>query len=172
MALSEGEGIDLISEHLARVFGAREGGRPRGQPRATRVQRHRRHVCGNRDADEQSQTLAGDSSVALGGAAWLKAGEPSVVQGRSKLSSGLVIMQLTSSVLLLVAAGLAYRSLSQMGRLDLGYQTEQAAPRVGESRRQRQDTGGEASRIYRCAACRLELAFDMRANRMVVAADR
>ena len=102
----------------------------------------------------------------------MKAGEHSVAQGRSKLSSGLVIMQLTSSVLLLIAAGLAYRSLSQMGRLDLGYQTEQAAPRVGESRRQRQDTGGEASRIYRCAAGRLELAFDMRANRMVVAADR
>jgi predicted permease len=55
---------------------------------------------------------------------WLKAGEHSVVQGRSKLSSALVIMQLAFSVLLLVGAGLAYRSLSQMGRLNLGYKTD------------------------------------------------
>ena len=41
---------------------------------------------------------------------WLKAGEHSVVQGRSRLSSGLVVLQLASWVLLLVGAGLAYRS--------------------------------------------------------------
>jgi predicted permease len=55
---------------------------------------------------------------------WLKAGEHGVVQGRSRLASGLVILQLASSVLLLVGAGLAYRSLLQLGRLDLGYQTD------------------------------------------------
>jgi putative ABC transport system permease protein len=55
---------------------------------------------------------------------WLKAGEHGVVQGRSKLSNALVILQLAFSVLLLVCAGLAYRSLSQMAQLDLGYRTD------------------------------------------------
>src|SRR5438552_19199220 len=41
----------------------------------------------------------------------LKAGEQSVVQGRSTVSNGLVVLQLAFSVLLLTTAGLAYRSL-------------------------------------------------------------
>jgi predicted permease len=51
---------------------------------------------------------------------WLKAGEQSVAQGRSRLSSGLVILQLAFSVLLLTAAGLATRSTSLM-RVDVGF---------------------------------------------------
>jgi len=42
----------------------------------------------------------------------LRAGEPGVAQGRSRLSNVLVVMQLAFSVLLLTSAGLAYRSLS------------------------------------------------------------
>jgi macrolide transport system ATP-binding/permease protein len=55
---------------------------------------------------------------------WLKAGEHGVVQGRSRIASVLVVMQLAFSVLLVTSAGLAYRSLSAMSRLDLGYRTD------------------------------------------------
>jgi len=53
---------------------------------------------------------------------WLKAGEQSVAQGRSRLSSGLVILQLAFSVVLLTAAGLASRSASMM-TVDLGFES-------------------------------------------------
>ena len=53
---------------------------------------------------------------------WLKAGEQSVAQGRSRLSSTLVVMQLAFSVLLLTAAGLASRSASKM-TVDLGFES-------------------------------------------------
>ena len=52
---------------------------------------------------------------------FLKAGEQGVVQGRSRLASGLVILQLAFAVLLLASAGLAYRSLSLVNSLDLGF---------------------------------------------------
>src|SRR5215471_11137713 len=52
---------------------------------------------------------------------YLKAGDQSVTQGRSRLSSALVVMQLAFSVLLLASAGLAYRSMSVAGSLDLGF---------------------------------------------------
>jgi predicted permease len=52
---------------------------------------------------------------------FLKAGEQGVVQGRSRLASGLVILQLAFAVLLLASAGLAYRSLSLVNGLDLGF---------------------------------------------------
>ena len=52
---------------------------------------------------------------------FLKAGEQGVVQGRSRLSSGLVVLQLAFAVLLLASAGLAYRSLSLVNALDLGF---------------------------------------------------
>jgi putative ABC transport system permease protein len=55
---------------------------------------------------------------------YLKAGEHGVVQGRSKLASALVVLQLAFSVVLLTGASLAYRSLSVMSRLDLGYKTD------------------------------------------------
>ena len=55
---------------------------------------------------------------------WLKAGEHGVVQGRSKLASALVALQLAFSVVLLTGASLAYRSLSVMSGLDLGYKTD------------------------------------------------
>ena len=51
----------------------------------------------------------------------LKAGEQGVVHGRSTVSSGLVVLQLAFSVVLLTAAGLAYRSLSVLTVSDLGF---------------------------------------------------
>ena len=51
---------------------------------------------------------------------WLKAGEHSVAQGRSRLSDSLVILQLAFSVVLLTSAGLASRSASMM-MVDLGF---------------------------------------------------
>jgi predicted permease len=55
---------------------------------------------------------------------WLKAGDHSVVRGRSRLSRGLVILQLSLSVLLVAVAGLAWRSLSIVGGVDLGYRAD------------------------------------------------
>jgi predicted permease len=52
---------------------------------------------------------------------FLKAGEQGVIQGRSRVASGLVVVQLAFAVLLLAAAGLAYRSLSLVQTLDLGF---------------------------------------------------
>jgi predicted permease len=54
---------------------------------------------------------------------FLKAGEQSVVQGRSALSQGLVVLQLAFSVLLLTTAGLAHRSLSLQDSADVGFNT-------------------------------------------------
>ena len=51
---------------------------------------------------------------------WLKAGEHSVAQGRSRLSNALVALQLAFSVVLLTSAGLAYRSTSLM-KVDVGF---------------------------------------------------
>jgi len=51
---------------------------------------------------------------------WLKAGEHSVAQGRTRLSSGLVVLQLAFSVVLLTSAGLANRSVSLM-QVDVGF---------------------------------------------------
>jgi predicted permease len=53
---------------------------------------------------------------------WLKSGEAGLMQGRSKISSVLVVLQLAFSVVLLTATGLAYRSLSLINRpADLGF---------------------------------------------------
>jgi predicted permease len=54
---------------------------------------------------------------------FLKVGEQSVVQGRSRLSRGLVVLQLAFSVLLLTTAGLAQRSLSLRDSADVGFNT-------------------------------------------------
>ena len=54
---------------------------------------------------------------------FLKIGEQSVVQARSTLSRGLVVLQLAFSVLLLTAAGLAQRSLSLQDSADVGFNT-------------------------------------------------
>jgi hypothetical protein len=51
---------------------------------------------------------------------WLKAGEHGVAQGRSRLSGGLVALQMAFSVVLLTSAGLAYRSTSLM-KVDVGF---------------------------------------------------
>jgi macrolide transport system ATP-binding/permease protein len=52
---------------------------------------------------------------------WLKAGERSVAQGRSKVANVLVITQLALCVVLLTSAGLAYRSVSTAVNLDLRF---------------------------------------------------
>jgi predicted permease len=52
---------------------------------------------------------------------FLKVGEQGVVQGRSRLTHGLVVLQLAFSVLLLTSAGLARRSLSLQDSLDVGF---------------------------------------------------
>ena len=54
---------------------------------------------------------------------FLKPGEQSVVQARSRLSRGLVVLQLAFSVVLLTAAGLAHRSLSLQDAADVGFDT-------------------------------------------------
>jgi predicted permease len=51
----------------------------------------------------------------------LKTGEQGVIEGRSNVSNGLVVLQLAFSVLLLTTAGLAYRSLSVLSGSDLGF---------------------------------------------------
>jgi putative ABC transport system permease protein len=52
---------------------------------------------------------------------FLKAGEQGVVAGRSRLATGLVVLQLAFAVLLLAGAGLVYRSFSLADALDLGF---------------------------------------------------
>ena len=54
---------------------------------------------------------------------FLKIGEQSVVQARTRLSRGLVVLQLAFSVLLLTTAGLAQRSLSLQDSADVGFDT-------------------------------------------------
>jgi predicted permease len=54
---------------------------------------------------------------------FLKVGEQGVVQGRSRVTHGLVALQLAFSVLLLTSAGLARRSLSLQDSLDVGFDT-------------------------------------------------
>jgi predicted permease len=54
---------------------------------------------------------------------FLKAGDQGVVQGRSRLTHGLVVLQLAFSILLLTSAGLAYRSLSVRDSLEVGFDT-------------------------------------------------
>jgi predicted permease len=51
----------------------------------------------------------------------LRRGEASVAHGRSRLSTGLVVLQMALSVLLLTMAGLAYRSLSMLDSGDVGF---------------------------------------------------
>ena len=54
---------------------------------------------------------------------FLKVGEQGVVQARSVLSRGLVVLQLALSVLLLTTAGFAHRSLSLQDNADVGFDT-------------------------------------------------
>jgi predicted permease len=54
---------------------------------------------------------------------FLKAGGHGVVEDRSRTSRALVIIQLAFAVVLLTSAGLAYRSLSLISTLDLGFNT-------------------------------------------------
>jgi predicted permease len=54
----------------------------------------------------------------------LKSGESSVARGRSRLSNALVVLQLVLSVVLLTAAGLAYRSLSMLDAGRVGFDAE------------------------------------------------
>ncbi len=54
----------------------------------------------------------------------LKAGEHSVIRGRSRLSRGLVVLQLSLSVLLVAIAGLAWRSLAAGDAVDIGFRPD------------------------------------------------
>lgn len=54
----------------------------------------------------------------------LKAGDQSIVRGRSWLATGLVVVQFAFSVLLVTSAGLAYRSMSALSSGDLGFNPE------------------------------------------------
>ena len=54
---------------------------------------------------------------------FLKVGEQGVVQGRSRLTHGLVVVQLAFSILLLTSAGLARRSLSLRDSIEVGFDT-------------------------------------------------
>ena len=54
---------------------------------------------------------------------FLKVGEQGVIPGRSRLTHGLVVLQLAFSILLLTSAGLARRSLSLQDSLDAGFDT-------------------------------------------------
>ena len=56
--------------------------------------------------------------------AFLKAGERGIAPGRSRLSQTLVVCQLSLSVLLLVGAGLGWRSLALMQGTSLGFSTD------------------------------------------------
>lgn len=51
----------------------------------------------------------------------LKAGEPGIAAGRSRWATGLVVVQFAFSVLLVTAAGLAYRSITTLTSADLGF---------------------------------------------------
>ena len=53
----------------------------------------------------------------------LKTGEHNVAQGRSRIMTGLVLMQMAFSVVLLTSAGLAYRSLAFIEQNQVGFQT-------------------------------------------------
>ena len=53
----------------------------------------------------------------------LKAGEQAIIRGRSKITRGLVILQLAFSVLLVTSAGLAFRSMSLIGEFSPGFET-------------------------------------------------
>jgi predicted permease len=54
---------------------------------------------------------------------FLKVGEQGVVHGRSRVTHGLVVLQLAFSILLLTSAGLARRSLSLQDSVEVGFDT-------------------------------------------------
>jgi predicted permease len=71
-------------------------------------------------------------SIAPGLRAWrqpvlplLKSGEQGRSRERSRLASGLVVLQFALSVLLITSAGLAYRSVSMLNSGDVGFATDQ-----------------------------------------------
>jgi predicted permease len=51
----------------------------------------------------------------------LKAGETGIARGRSRWSTSLVVVQFAFSVLLVTSAGLAYRSMTRLSSVDLGF---------------------------------------------------
>ena len=55
---------------------------------------------------------------------FLKVGEQGVVPGRSRLTHGLVVLQLALSILLLTSAGLAQRSLTLRDGIEAGFDTQ------------------------------------------------
>ena len=66
----------------------------------------------------------------------LKAGEHSIARGRSRLATGLVVVQFAFSVLLVTSAGLAYRSLTTLSSGKFGFNPDQlliVTVRLGEA---------------------------------------
>jgi predicted permease len=53
----------------------------------------------------------------------LKAGEQAIIQGRSRVTRALVVIQLAFSVLLVTCGGLAYRSMFLIGTVESGFDT-------------------------------------------------
>ena len=51
----------------------------------------------------------------------LKAGELGIAVGRSRWATALVVLQFAFSVVLVTAAGLAYRSITALTSVDLGF---------------------------------------------------
>lgn len=54
----------------------------------------------------------------------LRAGEHGIARGRSRLTTGLVIVQFAFSVVLVTCAGLAYRSMTMLSTADLGFESD------------------------------------------------
>ena len=54
----------------------------------------------------------------------LKAGELGIAAGRSRWATALVMVQFAFSVVLVTAAGLAYRSITTMTSVDLGFNAD------------------------------------------------
>ena len=66
----------------------------------------------------------------------LRSGEHGIARGRSRLSNGLVVLQLSFSVLLITSAGLAYRSVTLLDSGHVGFDADRlllATVRAGES---------------------------------------
>lgn len=99
----------------------------------------------------------------------LRSGEQGVARGRSRLSSGLVVVQLAFSVLLLTSAGLAYRSLTM---LDSGHVGFDADPLLLATVRAAQEvhTGRPAAATRQQELARLERVRDRLSEQQRVAA--
>ena len=138
-ALLLAEGSDHLDRRVGRGVRLCAGGVERRAPFLS-AKRAGRHL-----APRSHAGLAGDRLRVCAGDSWerwrspsrpavrawkqellpsLRSGEPGVVAGRSRLSSVLVVVQMGFAVLLLTSAGLAYRSLSLLQSMDVGFKKD------------------------------------------------